>query len=76
MQSWVHSRRYFVEAESFDKSAVNHALDFIGRLYKIEAHITDKKLADEKKREHLLTHSKPIVEDFFCGARSNCSDKI
>ena len=64
-QCWVHSRRYFVEAESIDKHAVDHALNFIGRLYKIEAHITHKKLADEKKREHRLTHSKPIVDDFF-----------
>jgi transposase len=64
-QCWVHSRRYFVDAESLDKNAAEHALDFIGRLYKVEAHITDKKLADEKKREHRLTHSKPIVDDFF-----------
>ena len=64
-QCWVHSRRYFVEAELIDKSAVEHALDFIGQLYKIEAHITDKKLTDEKKREHRLTHSKPIVDNFF-----------
>ena len=65
MQSWVHSRRYFVEAESIDKGAVDHALDYIGRLYKIEAYIADKKLTDKKKREHRLTHSKPIVDDFF-----------
>ena len=64
-QCWVHSRRNFIEAESIDKHAVDHALDFIGRLYKIEAHIADKKLADEKKREHRLTHSKPIADDFF-----------
>lgn len=64
-QCWVHSRRYFVEAESIDKSAVDHALDFIGQLYKIETQITDKKLTDEKKREYRLTHSKPIVDNFF-----------
>lgn len=64
-QCWVHSRRYFVEAELIDKSAVEHALDFIGQLYKIETQITDKKLADEKKREYRLTHSKPIVDNFF-----------
>jgi transposase len=64
-QCWVHSRRNFIEAESIDKHAVEHALDFIGQLYKIEAHITDKKLTDEKKREYRLTYSKPIVDDFF-----------
>jgi Transposase IS66 family/IS66 C-terminal element len=31
----------------------------------LQAPITDKKLADEKKREHRLTHSKPILDDFF-----------
>jgi transposase len=75
-QCWVHSRRNFIEAESIDKHAVDHALDFIGRLYKIEAHIADKKLADEKKREHRLTHSKPIADDFFvwCAQQSQRQD--
>jgi transposase len=64
-QCWVHSRRYFVDAEDVDKKAADAALDFIGRLYKIEELIADKKLADEKKREYRLTHSKPIVDIFF-----------
>ncbi len=64
-QCWVHARRYFVEAESSDKNAFDHALDFIGRLYKIESHIAEKKLTDEKKQNYRLTHSKPIVDNFF-----------
>lgn len=62
---WVHSRRHFVEAESLDKVAVDQALDFIGRLYRIEEHINTHKLKDEKKHDYRLTHSKPIVDEFF-----------
>jgi transposase len=64
-QCWVHSRRYFVDAEDVDKNAADCALYFIGRLYKIEEHIADKNLVDEKKRDYRLTHSKPIVDNFF-----------
>jgi transposase len=64
-QCWVHSRRYFVDAEDVDKKAADTALDFIGRLYKIEEHIVDHKIEGEKKHEYRLTHSKPIVDDFY-----------
>lgn len=64
-QCWVHSRRQFIEAESLDKIAVDEALDFISRLYRIEEHINTNNLQDEKKHDYRLTHSKPIVDDFF-----------
>lgn len=64
-QCWVHGRRYFVDAENVDKNAADDALNFIGRLYNIEAHITEKKWVDEKKREYRLAHSKPVVDNFF-----------
>jgi transposase len=64
-QCWVHSRRHFIEAESLDKIATDQALDFIGRLYKIEEHINANNLKDDKKHDYRLTHSKPIVDKFF-----------
>ena len=64
-QCWVHSRRNFIEAESVDKIATAQALDFIGRLYKIEEHINTNNLKDDKKHDYRLTHSKPIVDQFF-----------
>lgn len=64
-QCWVHSRRHFIEAESLDKAAVDQALDFISRLYRIEEHINTHNLRDEKKHDYRLMHSKPIVDDFF-----------
>lgn len=64
-QCWVHSRRNFIEAESLDKTATDQAVDFIARLYKIEEHINTNKLTGDKKHEYRLTHSKPIVDQFF-----------
>lgn len=69
-QCWVHTRRQFVEAESLDKAAVDHALELIGQLYAIEKSMIEKNLIDEKKREHRLAHSKPIVDEFFAWSLS------
>ncbi|RZL95796.1 MAG: hypothetical protein EOP82_01990, partial [Variovorax sp.] len=41
------------------------ALSQIGALYKIEEEIRQRKLSGENKRLHRLTHSKPLVEEFF-----------
>ena len=70
-QCWVHSRRQFIEAESLDKTAVDQALDFIARLYRLEEHIKTNNLKDEKKHDYRLTHSKPVVDEFFvwCAAQ-------
>jgi hypothetical protein len=75
-QCWVHTRRKFIEAESVDKAAVDHALDVIGRLYKIEESISTKNENDDKKREQRLIHSKPIVDQFFgwCAEQLQRSD--
>jgi transposase len=40
-------------------------LQRIAALYAVEEQIRDKKLKGEAKRLHRLTHSKPIVEEFF-----------
>ena len=39
--------------------------NLIGALYKIEEQIRAKKLSGQNKRLHRLTHSKPLVEQFF-----------
>jgi transposase len=64
-QCWVHSRRKFIDVELLDKVATDQALDFIGRLYKIEKHINTHNLKEDKKHDYRLTHSKPIVDQFF-----------
>ena len=64
-QCWSHARRKIFEAQDADPKMAGEALDQIGALYAIEDHIRDKRLTGEKKREHRLTHAKPIVEKFF-----------
>lgn len=64
-QCWAHTRREFFEAQAADPAACAEALDAIGALYAVETHIRDHKLAGESKRQHRLTHSKPLVESLF-----------
>lgn len=64
-QCWVHSRRYFIEAENQEPEAVRRALDHIARLYQIEDEIAKANLNGEKKRDYRLAHSKPVVDQFF-----------
>lgn len=65
-QCWVHTRRKFFEAENQD------AIDIIGRLYKIEDAIVENNLSGEKKRDYRLTHSKPVVDEFFAWCHEQC----
>ncbi|WGZ93705.1 MAG: IS66 family transposase [Candidatus Thiothrix putei] len=64
-QCWVHSRRTFIAAETAEPQAVRQALDTIAALYQHEARINEKKLDGEAKRTYRLTHSKPLVDQFF-----------
>lgn len=64
-QCWVHSRRYFINAEAQEPEAVRQALDHIARLYQIEKEIADANLSGEKKQQYRLEHSKPVVDQFF-----------
>lgn len=64
-QCWVHSRRQFIEAEKSWPELAAEAIAQIARLYHIEETIQQQKLCGEKKREHRLLHSKPIVDGFF-----------
>lgn len=64
-QCWVHCRRGFFEAQRAEPQAAEQALHRIGKLYEIEERIRRDKLEGEAKRIHRLTHSKPLVEEFF-----------
>ncbi len=64
-QCWVHSRRTFMEAESLEPAATREALDYIAALYHIEEQIRDQHLSGDKKRQHRLEYSKPVVDCFF-----------
>lgn len=77
-QCWVHSRRYFIDAEQQEPRAVRCALEHIARLYKIEEEIADSNLNGDKKRAHRLAHSKPVADQFFqwCQAQLQRKDLI
>ena len=57
--------REFFEAQDAEPQAAAAALRQIGALYEIEEDIRRAKLSGENKRLHRLTHSKPLVEQFF-----------
>tara|TARA_R110001599_G_scaffold62921_3_gene175202 strand:- start:11571 stop:13223 length:1653 start_codon:yes stop_codon:yes gene_type:complete len=64
-QCWVHSRRYFIEAQKDHPEQAAEALQQIARLYQNETAINDQGLTGEKKRQYRLDHSRPVVSDFF-----------
>ncbi len=73
-QCWTHTRRQFVKAENAEPEAVNTALDAIGALYAVEAHIREQALTGEKKRRYRVEHAKPVVEHLFAWAEQQMSD--
>lgn len=70
-QCWVHGRRYFVKAQSYD-NASEEAIAIIARLYEIEAHIRESKLGRDERLNYRQKHSKPIVDAFFDWCKSQC----
>lgn len=64
-QCWVHTRRYFEQAEASEPVASAIALAFIGRLYRIEDQIKEKSFNTEAAAEYRQEHSRPIVDAFF-----------
>lgn len=64
-QCWVHSRRYFIEAQNEHPERATEALQRIALLYKTEEAIQAQGLTGEKKRQYRLDHSRPVVSDFF-----------
>ncbi|NWN88942.1 MAG: IS66 family transposase [Micrococcaceae bacterium] len=64
-QCWVHSRRYFIEAQKDHPKIVTDALQQIATVYRNEEAIKTQGLTGEKKRQYRLDHSKPVVSDFF-----------
>ena len=64
-QCWVHSRRYFIEAQKDHPETVTEALQRIATLYRNEETLKAQGLTGEKKRQYRLDHSKPVVSGFF-----------
>ena len=71
-ECWAHTRRYFERAKEADPEAAAQALELIGKLYRIEAHIRDRKLTDETKLKYRTEHSEPAVQAFWQWCDEQC----
>ncbi len=64
-QCWVHTRRQFFEAQDDEPALAEEMLGRIGALFTFEAQCKNQGLEAEAKREHRLTHSKPVVDELI-----------
>ena len=71
-QCWTHTRREFVKAEKAEPEAVAEALDLMGVLYHIEAHIRDKGYDDKDKLACRAERAKPALDAFFAWCDAQC----
>lgn len=71
-QCWTHLRREFVKAEKAEPEAVAEALDLLGVLYQVEAHIRKKQLEPAAVLACRAEHAKPAVDAFFVWCDAQC----
>ncbi len=64
-QCWVHSRRYFDDAQKAEPEAAAMALAYIGRLYEHEKVVRTQTLTGHAKQYYRYQNSKPVVDAFF-----------
>jgi transposase len=62
---WAHTRRGFIKAEDMEPVLAARALDFIGRLYEIEAEIKERGRVDEAKLAIRGDRSRQVVAELF-----------
>ena len=71
-QCWTHTRREFVKAENHEPEAVAQALELMGALYQVEAHIRDKKMGLADALACRAEHAKAAVDAFFVWCEAQC----
>lgn len=64
-QRWVHSRRYFDDAQKAEPEAAAMALAYIGRLYEHEKVIRTQALTGHAKQGYRYQNSKLVVDAFI-----------
>ena len=62
---WTHARRGFIKAEELEPDRSKRALEYIGKLYEVEAEIKERKLEGQSKLEMRGDQSKLVVAEFF-----------
>ena len=71
-QCWIHTRRYFEQAQKAEPIASGQALAIIGQLYAHEKSIRKKQLTGEQKLQYRTEHSLPLVKHFFAWCDEQC----
>ena len=64
-QCWVHTRRYFDKAKDDEPEAAGHALELIGKLYRVEKRFRDTGTTGDDKKNIRQEESLPLVNEFF-----------
>ena len=71
-QCWTHTRREFVKCENAEPEAVADALELIGALFQVEAHIRKKNMNLTQTLACRSEHAKPAVDAFFAWCDVQC----
>ena len=61
-QCWVHTRRQFFEAQADEPLLAEEMMQRMAALFAFEEQCKAQGIEGEEKREHRLTHSKPVVD--------------
>jgi len=64
---WAHARRYFKDAQQTSGHATGYAhqaLDYIGRLYRIERALREREATPKEKQQARQQQSAPIIAEF------------
>ena len=64
-QCWAHCRREFFEARGVEPERVDQALEYIGKLYEVEAEIRDEGLDGQAKLARRQEKAEPVAHQFF-----------
>ena len=71
---WSHTRRYFLKSEKTEPELSRCALEYIGKLYKVEKEIRKEGLENLEKLEYRVEHSKPVVDEFMDWLKERSED--
>jgi transposase len=58
----AHARRYFDKALTNDKGRAEHALGFIGELYRIERHCQDQGMDPDQRKAYRQSRAAPMLD--------------
>ena len=75
-QCWSHARRQFIKAEGVEPELTETALEYIRKLYEVEAALKPKLDEPDKLIEKRARQSKPIVDAFFTWLKTTLDERL